>query len=134
MKLPQNILLIIDTLKADQTVSEIWLIGSRASKQATPKSDWDLLVFSSAEPCVSTQRAHGVDVLWKGPSGAVLLEGQSDDCTLQFSDFLWTATSPDKATYRGRKFNDVPDGVTDVGVPLQTFVEGKALCLWSRNI
>jgi hypothetical protein len=133
MEIADKVKDLIFQLANDLSIMEIWLIGSRASGNTHAASDWDLLVFSTNEPRVTTLRAKGIDVLWKGPSGNVLLEGQPISLQFKFSDFNWLAVAKCQATYRGRKFNEVPDGIHDASIPLQSFIEGKAVCLWHRQ-
>ena len=121
---------MLEELASDSSVSEVWLVGSRANGTALRGSDWDLLVFSDLEPSPTRSRMAGVDVLWKGPSGNVLLEGQSEHYVFNFSDFVWIQTGRDRARYRGKRFNDVPQGVRDASVPFQSFVDADALRLW----
>ena len=112
---------------------EIWLIGSRASGNHHSESDWDILVFSNNEPQVTSSRVEGIDVLWKGPSGKVLLKGMSNFYQMEFSDFNWVEIAEAQAIYSGKKFNDVPDGIRDASIPLQSIVESKAVRLWHRH-
>jgi predicted nucleotidyltransferase len=68
----------------------IWLVGSRASKTAATKSDWDLLVFASVEPEVVPAKCEDVDVIRVGSSRETfLLEGKGLDFLLPFSDWWW---------------------------------------------
>lgn len=76
MEIPEKIKDLVFQLANDLSIMEIWLIGSRASGNTHAASDWDLLVFSTSEPQATASRVEGIDVLWKGPSGNVLLEGQ----------------------------------------------------------
>ena len=133
MEIPENIKDLVFQLANDLSIMEIWLIGSRASGNAHAASDWDLLVFSTSEPQATTSRVEGIDVLWKGPSGNVLLEGQPISFQFEFSDFNWLVVGEGQATYCGRKFNEVPEGIRDASIPLQSFIEGKAVCLWQRQ-
>lgn len=107
LDLAEHVLDVINELTSDNSVVEIWLIGSRVNDTALASSDWDLLVFSNRELEVRAERCAGVDILWKDPFGNVLLEGQSDRHTLQFADFGWTETEGCNgvAQYVGRKFN-----------------------------
>jgi predicted nucleotidyltransferase len=73
LKLPAIVLRVINELKADKSVREIWLIGSRANKMATPTSDLDFLVRSNSDPEERSARCDSIDILWAGPSGTVLL-------------------------------------------------------------
>ena len=133
MKITNKVNELISQLSNDPSVMGIWLIGSRASGNAHAASDWDLLVFSTNEPQATCARVEGIDILWKGPSGNVLLEGQPISFQFEFSDFNWLVVAEGHATYRGKKFNEVPDGIRDASEPLQSFIECKALCLWQRQ-
>jgi hypothetical protein len=132
MEIPEYIKNLVAQLAEDISIMEVWLIGSRASGTYHESSDWDILVFSTREPQVNSTRVAGVDVLWKGPSGNILLEGQPDSFQFNFSDFQWLDYAEGRATYRGRKFLEVPEGIRDASIPLQSFVESKALRLWQR--
>jgi hypothetical protein len=133
--LPIAVSQVLRDLRADASVLEVWLIGSRAAGCAAPESDWDLLVFSSAEPVSREPRADGVDVLWSGPSGAVLLEGMSATYSRDLSDYEWHDLGAGRATYRGRKFTGAADakGIRDASVPLQVFTAAVGCLLWKRG-
>lgn len=133
--LPDTVIRVLDELRDDESTLEIWLVGSRVSGCAGPTSDWDLLVFSAREPETHSVRAEGVDVLLKGPSGAVLLEGMPMSLMLKFSDFQWRELGPGRAKYRGRKFlTGVADALRDAATPAQIFTEGVATLLWKRTM
>jgi hypothetical protein len=87
----------------------IWLIGSRANDSATDKSDWDLLVFQTHDPIPTKDSEPGIDVLRVGPSGKVLLDGQSEDFALTLSDFEWSEKEQGFATYSGKRFIEYPE-------------------------
>lgn len=131
--LPPPVESVLNDLTTDHSVLEVWLIGSRPSGTATSTSDWDLLVFSYAEPAVGPARMDGIDVLWSGPSGATLLEGRSINMMFDFKDFQWRETEAGCAEYRGRKFTDAEDGVArDASTPLQVYISCHAVRLWKR--
>jgi len=133
--MPQNVLGVIDQLSQDPSVLEVWLIGSRVNMSATTDSDWDLLVFSTKEPYETLAREKGVDVLWKGPSGKVLLEGQPECMKVCFSDFQWAESESDKAAYVGRKFVDCKSGeVRDASEPAQVRGHSLASRIWVSSI
>lgn len=75
--IPDHVDAIVKELSQDLSTHEIWLIGSRATGNYNVSSDWDLLLFSNEEPVPRERRCEGVDVLHCGPSGVILLEGQS---------------------------------------------------------
>ena len=132
--LPKEVEQVVNDLSSDESVNEIWLIGSQASGNATPQSDWDLLIISDREPIACSQRTDGIDVLWRGPSGRVLLEGQPDSLGFKFGDFHWSEYEIGRANYRGRKFSSVADGVArDADDPIQKFIEATAVRLWARD-
>lgn len=133
MQLPLAVTELVEELQFDDTVMQVWLIGSQASGGASLDSDWDLLVFSTREASVTSARKPKIDVLWKGPSGRILLEGESESFVIQFSDFSWKLLAVDKATYRGRRFLDLPDGVRDASEQPQVRHTQSAFCLWSRE-
>lgn len=131
---PDAVEKVVHDLSQDEDVNEIWLIGSQASGYATEQSDWDLLVIARREPEERTSRSTEVDVLWCGPSGSVLLEGQPKALEFEFSDFHWEEYEEGCANYRGRKFRDVmPGTVRDATEPLQKFIDAKAVRLWKAN-
>jgi len=132
--LPPDVESVFNDLTNDDSVLEVWLMGSRASGTATSLSDWDLLVLSNAEPTVVPARMNGVDVLWSGPTGAILLEGRPETLMFEFKDFQWRETENGCAEYRGRKFTDAEDGVArDASIPLQVFVSCRAVRLWKKH-
>lgn len=131
--LPESVECVIPALAVDSSVQEIWLIGSRVSGTANTDSDWDLLVMSAREPASADARENKVDVLWRGPSGRILLEGQHEEMTIDFRDFRWCETDG-RATYCGRKSRDVPDGVGyDTSTSLDYFVTCKGIRIWKRS-
>jgi hypothetical protein len=123
---------IVAELRLEGSVEQIWLIGSRASGRATASSDWDLLVFSSEDPRECPCRRIGVDVLWRGPSGRILLEGKPSCLAIYFSDLQWSESAPGYATYRGRKFQGDDLDVRDYS-PAMIFVQSSAIRLWTRQ-
>ena len=119
-------------LAGESATREIWLIGSRANGSASETSDWDLLVFSYEEPVPVTRRHSHVDVLRVGPSGHVLLEGQPEEFTLQFTDFQWSVVSEGLASYIGKKAIDFQEGEPkNYDAPRFVRVPLKAVLLWS---
>jgi predicted nucleotidyltransferase len=133
MQLPLAVTELVEELRSDDSVMQVWLIGSQASGGASLESDWDLLVFSTREASVTSARNPKIDVLWKGPSESVLLEGKSESFIIKFSDFSWELVAVDKATYRGRRFLDLPDGARDASKQPQVMLTQSAVCLWSRE-
>jgi len=132
--LPKEIEKVVHDLRRDEGAREIWLIGSQASGCATPQSDWDLLIIADREPIVRSHRESSVDVLWCGPSGRVLLEGQPESLEFKFSDFHWNEYENGRAKYRGRKFTDASASIIrDAAEPIQKFVEAAAVRLWARQ-
>ena len=135
LKLPHAALTVITELSQDPSVLEVWLIGSRANAIASESSDSDLLVFSEREPRVSPSRHPEVDVLWVGPVGNLLLEGQAECMALNFSDFKWDRSSPVAANYLGRKSLNHPIGVArDATEPAQARESLCAIRLWPQPI
>lgn len=133
MRLPEKVKKVMTRLGADQTVHEIWLIGSRANGSAVSTSDWDLLVRSTRDPSVVSKRSAEIDVLWSGPSGTVLLEGKDETLGFMFSDFEWKESSPTEATYRGRKLKNCHDGTArDASESPFDRSRQRALLLWRR--
>lgn len=133
MEIPEKLNALIAELKEDSSIMEIWLIGSQASGTSHSKSDWDLLIFSTQDPKQTISRIEGIDILWRGPSDKVLLEGQSMTYLLEFSDFKWIEPEDGIAIYSGRKFNETPNEARDASVPLQSIIESKAIRLWCRR-
>src|SRR5690242_8242191 len=102
---------VLDELSLERNVRSVWLIGSQANDTATEHSDWDLLVFRSDEPIPTNKRQATVDVLWVGPSGRNLLEGQGEGYGFMLSDLEWTETTSDGIVrYRGKRFIEYPEG------------------------
>lgn len=109
---------VLHELSIDERVRSVWLIGSRANDTATEASDWDLLVFQTQEPTPSAARHPNVDVLCVGPSGRILLEGQTAEYSFLFSTLEWTEISVGVACYRGKNFVDCLDGqAVDAAAP-----------------
>lgn len=128
LPLPDRIRQVIAELEADASVREVWLIGSQADGSATTASDWDLLVRSSQEPQCKPARYLGIDILWAGPSGQVLLEGQSEFLAFAFTDLQWNEQEDGTAQYLGRKFVEREVGVVyDTSEPVQSRSAAKAL-------
>jgi predicted nucleotidyltransferase len=69
MQLHLAVTKLVEELQSDDSVMQVWLIGSQTSGGASLESDWDLLVFSTREASVTSARNPKIDVLWKGPSG-----------------------------------------------------------------
>ena len=109
--LPQHVLDVLKALTEQAETLEVWLIGSRANNTAGPDSDWDLLVFSSAEPTPIATRQPGVDVIHVGPSGQFLLEGQLEVMTRPFASFVWRPSENETATYTALRLIDFAPGV-----------------------
>lgn len=132
-ELPIDVASVLKELKADPAVLAVWLIGSRANCRARPNSDWDLLVFASTEPVPKpAARNPFVDVLWKGPSGAILVEGMSDVHTLPFDGLQWSPDGP-VAMYQSRKYIDCPPGASvDIDAPRYAYECMRAMRLWAR--
>jgi hypothetical protein len=107
--LPDFVQRALAELSNGSATLSIWLVGSRANGTATESSDWDLLVFSEAEPQERSRRCDELDVIHVGPSGLFLAEGQrAAEYTLSFSNWEWKEQG-DQATYTGC---DLPDGAT----------------------
>lgn len=133
LKLSKAVIDVIAQLAQEPSVLEIWLIGSRANDSAKFNSDWDILIFSTADPYPSPVRHPEVDVLWTGPSERVLLEGQPICMEFAFSDFQWITITAEKANYSGRKSLDHAPGVArDVTEPAQVRVPSSAIRVWYR--
>lgn len=133
IELSEAVLAVITELSQEPSVLEVWLMGSRANASASESSDWDLLVFSEHEPRASPGRHPKVDVLWAGPSGSLLLEGQPECMALNFSDFQWVRRSADSAEYLGRKSLDHPPGIArDATEPAQVRVPSCSIRLWAQ--
>jgi predicted nucleotidyltransferase len=134
LELPPDVEEVAGQLRSDPTVQEIWLIGSRASGSASPTSDWDLLVRSDRDPGVAPRRSPNVDVLWCGPSGATLVEGEEEYLKFDFSDFQWEVVNCSEAAYVGRRFKEFEYGVAhDSSEPRYVRDRQSALLLWKRT-
>lgn len=112
---------------------EVWLIGSRANGTAREDSDWDLMVFSEEDPLPCPKKCDYVDILRVGPSGGVLLEGQSDEYTRQLvADFKWEVIADRQASYVGTKFIESScEATVDYDSPRVSNTNLKAILLWS---
>jgi len=134
MDIPEHVRKVVDQLTLDPSVLEVWLIGSQPSDSSTLNSDWDLLVRSTSDPTVRLGvRREGVDVLWCGPSGTVLLEGKPTDFAVDFSDFRWREVSEGRAQYRGRRFTDLSFEPHDSSMPVQKFVDCVGIRVWKKK-
>ncbi len=132
LELPNYVQNIITELKNKKTINSIWLIGSRANGTENESSDWDLLVFSVAEPIITKARHKNVDVIILGPSGNYLLEGKKAELKNSFKNWYWSESENNEATYVGNKFIDYPSGVRDISSPVYEKTKSKAYCLWRR--
>lgn len=131
---PDRVEHILAQLAADESVSQVWLIGSQADGSATAASDWDLLVFSSRDPQNRPARLPGIDILWVGPSGKVLLEGQSNSLAFAFTDLQWNEQLDGTAQQLGRKFVEREVGVAyDASKPVQIRSVARAVRVASRT-
>ena len=132
---PDSVRRILARLQEEASTESIWLVGSRANERSTPNSDWDLLVFSSAEPDVAFASSNGVDVIRVGPSRQVfLLEGKGTDFILPFADWEWREIDHVNATYMGKKFADHPSGeARDSSDPACRRSEQHAFRIWSKG-
>lgn len=131
---PSAVTEVLADLIREPTTLSVWLIGSRANDAATATSDWDLLVFSSVEPTVVAQRSKNIDVLRVGPSGRVLLEGKPEDYALSFTEFQWAVVAPQRASYVGKKYRDVPQGAArDYDEPRFDRPLLNARLLWAKE-
>lgn len=102
---PDYVRRAVAELAEERTTLSIWLVGSQASGTAKESSDWDLLVFSNAEPRERSRRCAELDVIHVGPSGRFLAEGESAaNFTLSFANWEWKEQG-DQATYTGRDFS-----------------------------
>ena len=96
-------------------------------------SDWDVLVFSSAEPLVAPRRHRDVDVIRVGPSGRVLVEGVCEDMAFHFQDFQWTVLDGEHASYIGKKYRDTDEGYArDNNEPVYERLTQVALLVHTR--
>jgi hypothetical protein len=105
----QTVCRYIDLLtRRYQSISAIWLIGSRASCTERPDSDWDLLAFADSDAFGAMQRdpdvrAPGIDLLviidndrFEQPW---VEEGKNTAKFGYLSVWRWTQNSPTEATY-----------------------------------
>lgn len=133
VKLPYYVSQIIDELKLEDSTISIWLIGSRANGNAKNSSDWDLLVFSTKETCVTGRRHENVDVIIVDPTESCLLEGKTIDFKLSFKNWSWSDKGGGFATYIGQKFIDYPSGIRDSSDPRCEKSINNAYCLWGKS-
>lgn len=94
----------------DASLSEIWLIGSRANGTVTKNSDWDFLVFGGAPlhkslAALGDLRRPDVDLLVLEPDGDTFSTPWPAEESKRgsLSDWRWQA-SGDQATYEQAVF------------------------------
>jgi len=131
LTLPEHVHCVINDLASDPSVREIWLIGSQVNGSASTASDWDLLVRSTREPEATSRRYADIDIIWSGPSGKTLAEGQSDFYAFPFDDFQWVEKEDGIAQFLGRKSAELDFGVLhDTSHPSQYRSIQKAVRAW----
>lgn len=124
---------VLHELSIDERVRSVWLIGSRANDTATEASDWDLLVFQTHDPTPTAARQLNVDVLCVGPSGKILLEGQTEEYSFSLSTLEWAEVSDGVACYRGKSFVEYPEGqAVDADAPRFHRPSLRAKRLWPK--
>lgn len=134
MEFPREVEEVMTHLISDSTVDEIWLIGSRADGSGSQTSDWDFLVRSTREPRSVPRRSPNIDILWSGPSGATLVEGEDEGLTFEFSDLAWKRTSTAEASYVGRRLKDFQYGVArDATESVVVRSRQRAHLVWQRR-
>jgi len=128
----------IDRLvRAYPSISEVWLIGSRANGRARDTSDWDYMVFAD-EDLVPSLRADtsftapNIDLLIVNPDRVRFRkpwpepEGHHKRGWLDESEngWRWTTTSQGRAHYRGCEGVDIsnPDTWKDDDDPPSTAI------------
>lgn len=130
--IPPHVASFIETLKQDEMVFEIWLIGSRVNGTTNPSSDWDILVKANTETSVRPKDHADIDVVWCSPTGTCLAGGCSQNLAFQFSDFSWSEREGN-ASYTGRKFTEYEyDVARDTSEPVQVRTRQNAVRLWRR--
>lgn len=109
-------------------IHEIWLFGSRADGNATPSSDWDLLVFADDSTLQQMRRdlqlqssMYDLFVVYDGnkfvqPWGENPKSGS-------LNEWKWERKSSHEADYRATHPTKDPDKMADVSV-------GKARKIW----
>jgi len=132
LMLPEHVRHVINDLASDPSVREVWLIGSQVNGSASTASDWDLVVRSTREPEATSRRHTDIDIIWSGPSGKTLAEGQSDFYAFPFDDFQWVEKEEDGiAQYVGRKFVEIDFGALhDTSRPIQYRPIQNAVRVW----
>jgi hypothetical protein len=103
-----------------QSVSSIWLIGSRASCTERPESDWDLLVFADYD-CLAAMRgdagmrAPGIDLLVVTDGDRFeqpwIDEGYTVAKFGYLSNWRWAKTSQTEADYHDSRRQKVVPAV-----------------------
>lgn len=123
---------IASIANADPSISEIWLIGSRANSEERPNSDWDLLVFGGYEASKAI-RSH---VRLDPATFDVLAVYNGDDFqdpwrkgnrrkSGSLSGWKWRRVSESEAEYVGTRWDE------HVGAPISRLLKGRRL--WVRT-
>jgi predicted nucleotidyltransferase len=108
ISMPALLALIKTMVTEFSDLEEVWLLGSRANHTATEASDWDLLIFPSANICRElNQRADlrpaglRIDclVVWEQKAERVWC-GKDDQKSLDLRELEWSRISDDTATYK----------------------------------
>ena len=132
--LPQHVLAFVTEVASLESVSSVWLFGSRANGKATGASDTDLLVFGG-ERTIDELRAavaapNEVDCLVVYDGDAYSDPWQEKRGSL--SNLRWEQLSETEARYVGGKWVPDEESAEDDGVELGQFVEfdERAIRLW----
>lgn len=122
---------VLEQLSAESSTISVWLVGSQANSSATPASDWDFLVFSTAEPIPINSRCQEVDVIQVGPSGMYLLEGQGPELRLPFEKWYWQLVDEDSAIYLGMDTSE--EALEGVSREPTRATKQRAFQLWRKG-
>lgn len=113
-------------------IHEIWLFGSQADGNATPSSDWDLLVFADDSTLQQMRKdsqlqssMYDLFVVHDGnrfeqPWGENPKRGS-------LNEWKWERKSSHEAEYRATRPTKAPDKLVDVSI-------GKAYRLWPDQV
>ena len=100
--------------KKSPEITAIWLIGSRANGNASPLSDWDLLVFGSARTSNIVKNdtsfhCNEIDLLVV--IGDKFSKPYGNEKTGSLQKWEWKIVSKHEATYKGLKW--IPDAESE---------------------
>jgi hypothetical protein len=123
---------IEELLRANPSVQEVWLIGSRATGSATRRSDWDYIVIADQ----MTLQSLAADLRFNDPRVDLLVVYDGDNFRKPWpngdrekygslSGWGWQRTSDGEAVYRATKPRDDDDFYSSI-------TQGRAIRIYPR--